>query len=131
MSHLFVSDERPLTKVELLAMVLEVLQAAESNLTTVERTPGTKILNKNGSGLGTGFGTGMGLSAETGPGADPETEAEYDYVQALDMTADVLSRLAQAKRHRLEGLSGMDPQDMLQQHIKMLFARYRQSESAR
>lgn len=87
MNHSLLPAESSLGKVELLALVLDVLQAAELELASAE--------------------------------------AEYDYIQALDLTADALNRLAEAKRHSLAGLPGMYPQDLIKQHIKMLRARHR------
>ena len=87
-----VADDQQLDKVELLAMLLDVLQASELDLTTAE--------------------------------------AEYEYIHALDLTAEVLNRFAEAKRHTLEGLPATYPQDLLRQHIRMLRAKNRRAQKA-
>lgn len=91
-ARFMVADDQQLDKVELLAMLLDVLQASELEWTSAE--------------------------------------AEYEYIHALDLTADVLNRFAEAKRHALEGLPATYPQDLLRQHTQMLRTKNRHSKKA-
>ena len=76
-------------KAELLALLLDVLMAAEAKMTR------------------------------------GEAEAEYEFIHALDLTADALTRVAEAKRQMFEGVSSAHPYDILQQQIHLLRLRNR------
>ncbi len=76
-------------KAELLALLLDVLMAAEAKMT------------------------------------NREPEAEYEFIHALDLTADALTRVAEAKRQMFEGVSSAHPYDILQQQIRLLRLRNR------
>jgi len=78
----FEDPDSQLDKVDLVAMLLDVLQATENDVTSAE--------------------------------------AEYEYIHALDLTADALVRVAEAKRYMLEGLPGDHPGDVLKRHIQTL-----------
>ena len=76
-------------KAELLALLLDVLMAAEAKMTS------------------------------------GEPEAECEFIHALDLTADALTRVAEAKRQMFEGVSSAHPYDILQQQIRLLRLRNR------
>ncbi len=68
------------------------------------------------------------MSAEVKMSAD-EPEAEFEFIHALDLAADALSRVAEAKRQMFEGVSSAHPYDILQQQTRMLRLRNRMGVS--
>lgn len=75
-------NESKVNKVELLAMLLDILNGTERDAIT--------------------------------------PEAEYEFLHAIDLTADALSYYAETKRLALEGLPCELPADILDRHTRIL-----------